>query len=222
MQLSSRFTGAKCKPLTITVTPRMIMNYAAAIDDPNPWHYDDERPEGLVAPPMMANALTWAASSNVEDHWEADGFPVETMARKVHYLEILEMHRPMRPGETLRLRGKLAAILPHRRARMWLSSTKLSTRIGKSCSRSMRGPYCGTSSVWTAGRARTRFRRPRNAGEKGSRSGNSRSTSITWRRIVLTGARTFISPFTARRRLRIGWLAGDTLSGHCHAESSGA
>ncbi|UCG04133.1 MAG: MaoC family dehydratase N-terminal domain-containing protein [Candidatus Heimdallarchaeota archaeon] len=34
------------------------MNYAAAIDDNNEFYFDDERKDGIVAPPMFAVATT--------------------------------------------------------------------------------------------------------------------------------------------------------------------
>jgi len=114
MQISSRFVGSQCRPLEIEVTPRMSMNYAASVDDANPRYFDDERADGLVAPPMMANSLTWGISSEVEKHWDSEGFPVDVMRQKVHYLEILECHRCIVPGETIRIEGTLVAMLPHR------------------------------------------------------------------------------------------------------------
>ncbi len=114
MEISSRFVGSHCHPLEIVVTPRMSMNYAASVDDANPRYFDDERPDGIVAPPMIANALTWTISSEIENHWDSEGFPVDAMQQKVHYLEILECHRTIIPGEKIRIEGTLAAMLPHR------------------------------------------------------------------------------------------------------------
>lgn len=115
MQLSPEYVGRCCRPFEIEVSARRIMNYAAAIPDSNPWHLDDLRPEGIVAPPMLAVALTWPLSEHFAEYW-ADGspFPVEVLSRQVHYSEVLEWYRPMLPGERLSIVGRVVAILPHR------------------------------------------------------------------------------------------------------------
>lgn len=41
------------------------MNYAAAVGDDNPRCFDDERPAGVVAPPMLAVALTWPLAAGM-------------------------------------------------------------------------------------------------------------------------------------------------------------
>ncbi len=114
MEISSEHVGAKCRPLEVSVTPRMAMNYAAGTDDPNPWFFDDERPGGIVAPPMLACALTWPLSADVEAHWDVQDFPADLMRQKVHYYEHIQLAQPIVPGQTLRIEGELAALLPHR------------------------------------------------------------------------------------------------------------
>src|SRR6185295_17780379 len=54
MEVASIYAGSLSKPLTCEVTWRHAMNYAAAVHDQNPWYFDDERDEGIVAPPMLA------------------------------------------------------------------------------------------------------------------------------------------------------------------------
>lgn len=115
MQLSSEYVGRCCRPIEIEVSARRIMNYAAAVPDPNPWYLDDLRPEGIVAPPMLAVALTWPLSEHFAEYW-ADGspFPVEVLTRQVHYSEVLEWYRPILPGDHLTIDGRVIAIVPHR------------------------------------------------------------------------------------------------------------
>ncbi len=114
MQINSSHVGAACKPLDVEVALRSCMNYAASIGDDNPRHLDDARPEGIVAPPMFAIALTWRISEHFAEHWGGADFPYEALARQVHYSESLQWFRPMRPGDRLRIEGTVAAILPHR------------------------------------------------------------------------------------------------------------
>ncbi|HPO16342.1 MAG TPA: MaoC/PaaZ C-terminal domain-containing protein [Candidatus Hydrogenedentes bacterium] len=114
MEVASHYVGRRCTPLDIEITPRMGMNFAAGTGDLNPCYFDDERPGGIIAPPMLATALTWRISSRLTEFWESGDFPAEVIARQVHFSEILQWHKPVRPGERLRLEGITKAILPHR------------------------------------------------------------------------------------------------------------
>jgi acyl dehydratase len=90
------------------------MNYAAAIGDANPVYFNDERPEGIIAPPLFPVALTWPIVENIADYLEVQDFPKELLITQVHYSEHLSIHRPITPGIHLKIKGTLAAILPHR------------------------------------------------------------------------------------------------------------
>ena len=114
MELSSEHTGKRSKPFEVEVTRRRSMNYAAGLNDPNPCYFDEERPGGVVAPPMLAVALTWPLSERFAEFWEHGDFPLEVLARQVHYSEYIEWERPMRPNDRLRIEGEVVAIAPHR------------------------------------------------------------------------------------------------------------
>jgi acyl dehydratase len=114
MKLTSDFVGATLKEYTCLVNARRTMNYAAAIGDPNPLYFNDERPEGIIAPPLFPVAVTWPIVENITDYLEAQGFPQEVLFTQVHYSEHLIIHRPLTPGSNLKIKGTIAAILPHR------------------------------------------------------------------------------------------------------------
>ncbi|MDD2302663.1 MAG: MaoC/PaaZ C-terminal domain-containing protein [Eubacteriales bacterium] len=114
MKLTSDFVGASLKEYTCTVDARWTMNYAAAIGDADPVYFDDERPEGIIAPPLYPVALTWPIVEHITDYLRADGFPQEVLFTQVHYSEHLTLHRPVAPGMHLAINGVIAAILPHR------------------------------------------------------------------------------------------------------------
>jgi acyl dehydratase len=114
MKLSSDFAGAALKVHTCRVSARWMMNYAAAIGDPNPLYFHDERPEGIIAPPLFPVAMTWPIIENISDYIEAEGFPGEILLTQVHYTEHLQVHRPVTPGGNITIRGTIAAIAPHR------------------------------------------------------------------------------------------------------------
>jgi len=90
------------------------MNYAAAIDDNNARYFNDEQELGIVAPPMFSVAATWSIVENLEEFVLADDFPFEVLRTQVHFSEFLEFHAAIKPGDELRIKGVIAAILPHR------------------------------------------------------------------------------------------------------------
>ncbi|HOD27924.1 MAG TPA: MaoC/PaaZ C-terminal domain-containing protein [Syntrophales bacterium] len=114
MDIDSRFVGSPLKPLDARITWRQTTNYAAALDDANPRYLDDSLPGGLVAPPMFAVAVTWPISERIREFIETPDFPFEILATQVHYTEHLALHRPVKPGDRLTVRGRVAAILPHK------------------------------------------------------------------------------------------------------------
>lgn len=114
MQVSSSYAGSSSKPLERTVTWRHAMNYAAAVNDYNPWYFDDERDEGIVAPPMLAVALTWPFGESASTYWDPEKFPLDLLVRQVHYTEQLVFERPLRPDDRLTIVADLPMILPHR------------------------------------------------------------------------------------------------------------
>lgn len=114
MQIDPAIVGTPLKEYRCTLSSRQSMNYAAAVQDLNPWYFDDERIGGIIAPPMQAVALTWPIFERFHDFFPDSGLPLEAMLTQVHYTEHLVFHRPMKPGDALTIQGRIAAILPHR------------------------------------------------------------------------------------------------------------
>lgn len=114
MELGSGLVGKRFRPHEVMLTARHCMNYAAAVGDANPWYLDDERPEGIIAPPMVAVALTWQITKDPASFLEEGDLLLGLLPYGVHYTETLEWHRVMIPGERLRVVGELVAVLPHR------------------------------------------------------------------------------------------------------------
>lgn len=90
------------------------MNFAAGVGDANPVYFDDERPGGLIAHPLLATAITWQVAGKIWEFLPPGDFPTDLLLTQVHYSEHLLFHQPLRPGLRLTLHGKVAAILPHR------------------------------------------------------------------------------------------------------------
>ncbi len=114
MNLNSDFVGIRLKEYSCSISSRWTMNYAAAIDDPNPLYFNDERPGGVIAPPVFPVAVTWPIIERIADYIETESFPREVIFTQVHYTEHLRIHRPVVPGDILTVKGTIAAILPHR------------------------------------------------------------------------------------------------------------
>ncbi|MBM3289847.1 MAG: hypothetical protein FJY92_06810, partial [Candidatus Hydrogenedentes bacterium] len=110
----STYVGSSSRPLEQQVTWRHGMNFAAAVHDHNPWYFDDEREEGIIAPPMLAVALTWPFGEHAATYWDAAKFPLDLLVRQVHYTEQLVFDRPLRPGDKLTITADLPMIVPHR------------------------------------------------------------------------------------------------------------
>ena len=117
MQIDSAIAGADAGAREAEITWRQTSNYAAAVGDANPVYFDDTRAGGLVAPPMLAAAITWPLSAALGPKLaEAEGATIDPAIFKtqVHHTEALIFHRLVRPGDILSVAGRVAAVLPHR------------------------------------------------------------------------------------------------------------
>lgn len=113
LTIDSGLAGTKLKGLAHNVSWRETTNYAAAVSDVNPRYLDDTCEEGLVAPPLFAVALTWPIMTEINEQLP-DPPPPEAIMTMVHASEHIIFHRPVRPGDRLRLGGQVAAVLSTR------------------------------------------------------------------------------------------------------------
>jgi acyl dehydratase len=114
MRLSSDFAGTQLREYSCQVSARACMNYAAAAGDANPLYFNDESPEGIIAPPLFPVTITWPIIENIASYITAESFPKEILFTQVHYTEHLTVHRPVKPGDSIKIRGTIAAIMPHK------------------------------------------------------------------------------------------------------------
>jgi len=112
--LNSALTGTSLRDYETSVNWRDIMNYSAAIGDNNSRYFDDENPDGIVSHPVYPVAVTWNILGNLREFIVSEKFPAELLLTQIHYTEHLEIHRPLSPGMQLVIKGRIAAILPHR------------------------------------------------------------------------------------------------------------
>ncbi len=113
MEVSSKYVGLRTRPYTTEVTWRHAMNFAASVGDDNPRYFDDERPGGIVASPMIVAALTWPVSLDIGDYLEDKEFPAHYNKQQVHYTETIHWYAPIKPGQTLEITGELVGFLSH-------------------------------------------------------------------------------------------------------------
>lgn len=114
MKISDNFVNTKLKEYQVKINWRSIMNYAASIEDDNPYYFDDEKDEGIIAPPIYAVAVTWPIIENMKDFIEAEKFPLKVLNTVVHYTEYIKIHRLIKPNDIIKINGEICAILPHR------------------------------------------------------------------------------------------------------------
>ncbi len=110
-KIESKVVGREFSPHDREVTWREITNYAAAVGDDNPRYLDDSRAGGIVAPPMFAAAVTWPVMHQF-NHRLGGAVPPQVMPTLVHSSEHLVFHRPLRPGDSLRIGGEAMAVYP--------------------------------------------------------------------------------------------------------------
>ena len=114
MEIDASIIGAKSKPYTITTTPRMTMNFAAAIPHNNPHFFQDNAPEGIIAPPTLPVVFFWHMTVRHTEFWDSDVLTEDLVSRLVHYSESLELFRPIVPHEDITIVGEVKALIPHR------------------------------------------------------------------------------------------------------------
>jgi len=114
MEINPNLVGTRLKPYHAQIHWRDTMNYAAAIFDSNPLFFDDEQDGGVWVHPMFSVAITWPIVEHLSQYLDTADIPLEILLTQVHYTEHLIFHRRIRPDDKLTIRGKIAAILPHR------------------------------------------------------------------------------------------------------------
>jgi acyl dehydratase len=113
MTIDSAFVGVPWKTITRAITWRDTTNYAAATNDLNPWYFDDERPEGIVAPPMFVVELGWPLIEKIHDYIDLP-YPKAVFDQIVHYTTYIDIKRLIIPGVEVVVNAEIGALIPHR------------------------------------------------------------------------------------------------------------
>ncbi len=113
MAIPANAVGRDIGESVVTVTPRMIMAYAAGLGASDECYLDDLRPGGIVAPPPFCVVLEWPLVSGpayreVTCTSDSEGWG------SIHVTQDSFFHQPIRPGRTLVTRGHLVQVRPTR------------------------------------------------------------------------------------------------------------
>ncbi|MDH5432706.1 MAG: MaoC/PaaZ C-terminal domain-containing protein [Gammaproteobacteria bacterium] len=110
LSVSADFVGTKTRPYQCKVDWQHCMAYAAATADNNERYLDDEREGGIVAPPLLAIALTWPIIQHLPNYIEDADFPFHVLKQQVHFTEHLHFFQPIKPDMELVISGQIVAI----------------------------------------------------------------------------------------------------------------
>lgn len=90
---------------TYEITVRMAQAYAAGVGDFNPRYFNDDAPEGVLAPPCLVYSLQWN-SRDMPGVYQGTAPPI----RGVHAATDLRWQRAIRAGDALTVQGRRIAI----------------------------------------------------------------------------------------------------------------
>jgi acyl dehydratase len=111
IQINHGLKGKEYPPYTVTIERGRIKDFARAIGDPNPFYLDDRIGAAsefgdVIAPPTFP--ITFR-----DEQADTGSFLKELgtdISRILHGEQEFELHRPLRPGETLLCRPRIADI----------------------------------------------------------------------------------------------------------------
>jgi acyl dehydratase len=111
MAIPSSIVGTDIGESVVTVTPRMIMAYAAGLGASEECYLDDMRAGGIVAPPPFCVVLEWPLVSGrryrqITCTSDSEGWG------SIHVTQDSHFHQPVRPGRTLVTRGRIVQVRP--------------------------------------------------------------------------------------------------------------
>ena len=106
MGLNRNLIGKEYQPQDYVVTEEAIKRYALAYNDDNPWFFDSEKPEGIVAPPMFGVVMGWLPIMLVMTDTELQ----IDLLRLLHSEQDMYFYRTVAPGDIITSTAKILAI----------------------------------------------------------------------------------------------------------------
>lgn len=111
MAIQSSAVGADLETRDRDVDVRKALAYAAGIGDLAPTSFEDDRVDGIVAPPSYCVSLEWQVVISGRSRSLLGAAPDEVRLG-VHAAQDSTFHRPIRPGDQLRTSGRVVAVEP--------------------------------------------------------------------------------------------------------------
>ncbi len=109
MPIRASAVGEKIAESEVEVSARQLLAYAAGIGEVADVHFDDARPGGCLGVPAFCVSLEWPAV-RAKASGNLFGASGEEILRGVHASQDSTFHRPIRPGDRLRVGGQVASI----------------------------------------------------------------------------------------------------------------
>ena len=113
MPISSAAAGSLLDTSRERISVRRILAYAAGIGASGSPAFDDDREGGVVAMPPFCVSLEWPVVSGPRAR-DGLGAAGPERYRGVHASQDSFFHRPIRPGDDLETRGRIASVEPTR------------------------------------------------------------------------------------------------------------
>jgi acyl dehydratase len=108
--LSSGSAGAATDAVPVAVDARWTMAYAAALGDALACYFDTRRSGGVVAHPLFPVAFEWPVFLATHGLPGNETLGADERRRGVHATHDLSLARPIRAGETLETRARVASV----------------------------------------------------------------------------------------------------------------
>ena len=124
MPIQASAVGSDLETRDRDIDVRKTLAYAAGIGDVCGPSFDDDRVDGIVAPPSYCVSLEWQVVISGRSRRLLGASPDE-VRRGVHAAQDSTFHRPIRPGDQLRTSGRIVAVEPTAAGALCL--TKLET-----------------------------------------------------------------------------------------------
>jgi acyl dehydratase len=125
MPIRAAAVGTRLEGRDALVSARQLLAYAAGVGETSDVFFDDAREDGIVGVPAFCVSLEWPVVRAPRGA-NAYGASGDELLRGVHASQDTLFHRPVRPGDRLRVEGTVASIRATRAGA--LVYTKLETR----------------------------------------------------------------------------------------------
>ncbi len=125
MPLLSSAVGLELGPVSVTVTTRSMLAFAAAIGDTGDTTLDDADDRRFMASPCYVAALEWHLASAIDKSGPL-GLSADEALREVHAGQDTQFRRAIRSGDRLQIKGTITGVRSSRAGAIVGSKTEIS------------------------------------------------------------------------------------------------